>query len=79
MRLLLCLMTAAALVTAIPSASAQDWCGFLDKEHSKVRCGYSSVTECKQSIGDTKVICMPDPEFASVRHGARIHLAASRF
>ena len=67
MRLLLGLVTAAALFTAIPSARAQDWCGFLDKEHSKVRCGYSSVTECKQSIGDKKAICMPDPEFAGFR------------
>jgi hypothetical protein len=79
MRFLLGLVTAAALVSSIPSARAQDWCGFLDKEHSKVRCGYSSVTECKQAIGDKKAVCMPDPEFAGVRQGARIRLAASRF
>ena len=67
MRYLLGLAMVAALAASIPSAHAAEWCGFVDREHSKVRCGYSSVEQCKQSIGDKNAICIPDPEFASAR------------
>ena len=30
----------------------EDWCGFVDKEYSQVRCGFSSRTECEQALGE---------------------------
>ena len=65
MRVLLGLAMAASVFASISSARAQEWCGFLDKEHSQVRCGYSSLDECKQSLGDKNAICIPDPDFAA--------------
>ena len=37
-----------------PFARAKEWCGFLDKKHARVRCGYSSQAERKQSLGGKK-------------------------
>ena len=69
------LAAAGALALAQP-AGAQDWCGFRDKAHSQVRCGYSSLQECQQALGEKKetgkkdvdknggekaAVCMPDP------------------
>ncbi len=65
MRVLLGLAMAAIFTASIPFAHAQEWCGFLDKKHSMVRCGYSSEAECKQSLNDKKdAVCVPDPSFA---------------
>lgn len=65
MRLLLGLMVATTFAASILPAHAEKWCGFLDKEHARVRCGYSSVSECKQALGDNKdAVCMPSPSFA---------------
>ena len=73
MRILLGLAVAAAVYATIPSArAAGDWCGFLDKEHSQVRCGFTSVQQCKQAIGDKSAICIPDPEFAAIDRRDRI-------
>jgi len=62
---------------AVPQpASAQDWCGFLDKAHAQVKCGYSSLQQCQQALGENKAtgkkeadkkdgdgtaVCLPDP------------------
>ncbi len=58
---------------ALPQpAGAHDWCGFHDRAHSQVRCGYSSLQECQQALGDKResdkknaakapVVCLPDP------------------
>ena len=70
------LAAAGALALAQP-AGAQDWCGFRDKAHSQVRCGYSSLQECQQALGQKQeaekksvvkkgdgsnaVVCLPDP------------------
>jgi hypothetical protein len=59
------LAIAGALALAAPSAQAENWCGFQQKAHSRVRCGYSSLQECKQALADKKdgdkgVICVPD-------------------
>lgn len=56
---------AAAMALSAP-ASASDWCGFHQKIHSRVRCGYSSLQVCKQKLaekksGDKSVTCVPDP------------------
>jgi hypothetical protein len=45
-------------------ASAPVWCGFVDKMGSRVRCGYSTITECKDRIGDKATVCIPNPSFA---------------
>ncbi len=62
-----------SLITLTTAAHADElWCGFLDKAGSAVHCGYSSLAECKQSLGDQKdAVCMPSPSFAKTRHGAR--------
>jgi hypothetical protein len=79
MRLLTALIAIGLLSTFLSSARAEDWCGFIDKDHSRVRCGFSSADECKQAVGDSKdAYCMPDPYFAALER-ARIRLAADRF
>jgi len=68
MRSILPLAALLALSLAPISAHADEWCGFKDKAGSQVRCGFSSLAECKQAIGDGKnAVCMPDPTFAE-RH-----------
>ena len=37
------------------------WCGFEHKAGSQVRCGFSSETDCKQTIGGKDAICILDP------------------
>jgi hypothetical protein len=59
-------IVASALALSATAASAQDWCGFQQKEHSRVQCGFSSMQECKQALsdkrdGDKTVTCLPDP------------------
>jgi len=64
------LAIAGAIALSAP-AGAQDWCGFRDTANSPVRCGYSSLQECKQALTDSKhkkdgkagasVVCLPDP------------------
>jgi hypothetical protein len=79
MRVIFVLLAAVLLTAAVSSAQAENWCGFIDKDHSRVRCGFSSLDECKQTIGDNKAAyCMPDPNFAA-RDQADVRLAASRF
>jgi hypothetical protein len=66
------------LAATLPLAHADEWCGFLDKKGSRVRCGFSSLEECKQAVGDKKgAFCMPDPGFA--RNESAIRLAANHF
>jgi hypothetical protein len=68
MRILPGLMVAAILAASISSACAEEWCGFQDKAGSRVRCGFSSMAECKQAVGDGKdAVCMPSPSFAAKR------------
>jgi hypothetical protein len=55
-----------ALALSGTTASAQDWCGFHQKAGSRVRCGFSSLQQCKQALsekkdGDKGVTCLPDP------------------
>ena len=67
MRILTGLAAGLSLAAALSApASAQDWCGFHQKAHSLVRCGYSSLQECKQALagkkdGDKTAVCLPDP------------------
>lgn len=76
MRYTIALAALLALIT-VSSASAAEWCGFIDKEGAPVHCGYSTVEQCKQSLGDKKGgYCMPDPGFASLRLRGRVKLAS---
>lgn len=78
MRLLSGFAIAGLLAVSLSSAHAEEWCGFLDKQHSQVRCGYSSLADCKQALGEKKdAVCMPSPSFAGAAHGTRLQLAAS--
>jgi len=71
------LALAALFALTLATANAAEWCGFIDKEHAPVHCGYSSLTECKQSLGDNKkAYCMPDPGFAGLRASGRVKLAS---
>jgi hypothetical protein len=68
MRLLPGLLAVLIFAASASHARAKEWCGFLDQEHARVRCGYSSLDERKQSLGGKKdAFCMPDPGFASRR------------
>ena len=70
-------LAALLALLAISTASAAEWCGFIDKEHAPVHCGYSSLEQCKQSLGDKKnAYCMPDPGFASRSDSRRIKIAS---
>jgi hypothetical protein len=65
------LVLAGALAFTATAASAADWCGFHQKQGSRVRCGYSSLEHCKQALSDKKtgdkkdadkgITCLPDP------------------
>jgi hypothetical protein len=79
MRLSLAVATA-MLAASIMSAQADEWCGFLDKDGSQVRCGFSSLDECKKTMDAQNAkdaVCMPDPSFA--RNESAVRLAAIRF
>jgi hypothetical protein len=70
MRLLTCvallsLAGAGALAASTAPVRAEEWCGFHDKAGAQVRCGYSSLDECKHKLGDKNTVCLPSPSFAS--------------
>lgn len=73
MRVLLSLVIAGLLAGSLTSARAEEWCGFLDKAHSPVHCGFTSIKDCKQALHNKKdAVCMPSPSFAKRMHvGAR--------
>jgi len=65
-------LAALLVLSTVSAARANEWCGFVDKEHSRVHCGYSSLAECQQSLLDKKdAYCMPDPGFASAARPER--------
>jgi hypothetical protein len=72
MRFWFALVLTGLFAASTSSAFAAEWCGFLDKEHSQVRCGYSSLAQCKQALGESKdAVCIPSPSFAHLRHRNR--------
>ncbi len=52
---------AGAATASTPPASGPDWCGFKAKAGSRVRCGYSTRSDCKQAVGEPDAICILDP------------------
>jgi len=73
MRVLLGLAAAGLIATSFSAARAESYCGFLDQAHARVRCGFTSIKDCKQALHHKKdAVCMPSPSFAkrmSVRKG----------
>jgi hypothetical protein len=69
MRILLGLAIVGLVAGATLPAQAENWCGFHQKANSQVRCGFSSLTECKQALGpkDKDVTCVPDPSSARAK------------
>ena len=76
MRRAICLFGAAALVFGFavgamaaeqPSAGGPAWCGFKDKPGSRVRCGYSTQSDCEPGVGEPGAICIVDPYVAENR------------
>ena len=80
MRRAICLFGAAALVFGFaaggamaadqPPAGGPAWCGFKDKPGSRVRCGYSTESDCKQGVGQPGAICIVDPYLTEARRTA---------
>ena len=65
MRVLLGLVVAGLLAGSFASARAEEYCGFLDQAHARVRCGFTSIKQCKEALGHKKdAVCMPSPSFA---------------
>jgi len=50
----------ATSATASPAGWPQ-WCGFHNKVGDRVRCGYSSESDCKRALGEPDAICILDP------------------
>ncbi len=71
MRFLLGLIVAGLMAGSLSSAQAAEWCGFHQKANARVRCGFSSLAECKQAFGPKAkhVTCVPDPSFAQTKSG----------
>jgi len=68
MRVVLVLATAGLLAGSLSAARAGEWCGFLDKDHAPVHCGYSSLNQCQQALLDQKgAYRMPSPDFAQTK------------
>jgi hypothetical protein len=42
---------ATLIVAAADGAHAQQWCGYVDRPNSIIRCGYSSAEACENPIG----------------------------
>jgi len=65
MRVLLSLVVAGLVAGSLASARAEEYCGFLDQAHAPVRCGFTSIKDCKQALHHKKdAVCMPSPSFA---------------
>jgi hypothetical protein len=72
MRGLLRLIVAGIVAGSVVPAQAEDWCGFHQKANSHVRCGFSSLAQCKQALGvknkkSKNATCRLDPSFAKVK------------
>jgi hypothetical protein len=75
MRVLLGLAAAGLIAASFSAARAENYCGFLDQAHARVRCGFTSVKDCQHALRHKKdAVCVPSPSFAkrgpmSVRKG----------
>jgi len=71
MRVVFGMALAGLMAGTVAPARAEQWCGcFIPEARERVRCGYSSLQQCRQTLADktgdkkssTKgIICLPDP------------------
>jgi hypothetical protein len=70
MRVVFGLVLAGLMAGTLVPARAEQWCGFIPEARERVRCGYSSLQQCRQALTDrTKerkdaakgIVCLPDP------------------
>lgn len=65
MRVLLGLAAAGLVAASLATAHAENYCGFLDQAHARVRCGFTSIKDCKHALHHKKdAVCVPSPSFA---------------
>ena len=58
------LATALAVLATTTGARADDeWCGYAIKNKAIIECGYSSVQECQNVVGNGGM-CFIDPDYA---------------
>jgi hypothetical protein len=57
------ILAGAIMLMAIPTARAEDWCGYAAGEKSQIECGYSSISECQSALGKGGM-CFVDPDTA---------------
>jgi hypothetical protein len=58
------LAAAAAAAMSTTSARADDeWCGYATGDKAMIECGYSSVAQCQNAVGQGGM-CFVDPEYA---------------
>jgi hypothetical protein len=63
------ILAGAILLTAVPAAQAEEWCGYAARAKSLVECGYSSINQCENALGKGGM-CFVDPEIAlNAKHG----------
>ncbi len=70
MRIAFGVVLAGLMAGTVVPACAEQWCGFIPEARERVRCGYSSLQQCRQALSDrTKekkdsaggIVCLPDP------------------
>jgi hypothetical protein len=57
------ILAGAMMLMAVPTAQAEEWCGYAARAKSLIECGYSSVSECENALGN-RGMCFVDPEVA---------------
>jgi hypothetical protein len=57
------LIAAAVIAMTATGARAADWCGYAAQPKAMIECGYSSVSECENTIGKG-AMCFVDPDYA---------------
>jgi Protein of unknown function (DUF3551) len=67
------LMLAALAAMSTTSARADDeWCGYATGDKALIECGYSSVVQCQNAVGNGGM-CFVDPEYAlQTKHPKRM-------
>lgn len=78
MRLSIAVLAALAAASLAGPAQAQDWCGFKDENGAVIKCGYSTLAECRALTHAKDGVCMPNPDFADrVRPQSKTKIASA--
>jgi Protein of unknown function (DUF3551) len=60
----LAVLATTSMLAATTNARADDeWCGYAIKDKAIIECGYSSVQECQNVVGNGGM-CFVDPDYA---------------